>query len=126
MMNFRDFYEQTEPGGKLWKARRAEVLQFWRNLQPEMPLQPTPIDKHHRGTRFRKDGLRITGTAAYINSIMSHLKDFLAYDSDPRTKLDVEYRQLESKEGEYQGAPIFVCYVYVVKREGPEPKAPVA
>jgi len=111
-----EFLEQLE-GQKPWKARRADVLQFWQNLQPGIPLQPTPIEKGHRGTRFRRDGLRITGTAQYVNSVMSHLKDFLDFEADPRTKLDVEYRQLQSKEGEYQEMPIYVCYVYVLKDE---------
>ena len=125
-----EFLEQAQPPGKQkpWKARRADVLKFWQTLQPGMPLQPTPIEKGHRGTRFRRDGLRITGTAAYVNSVLSHLKDFLDYENNPRTKLDVEYRQLESKEGEYQSTPIFVCYVYVMKQqeEGPTLPATVA
>lgn len=118
MMNFRDYMEQSERvhGGKPWKAKRADVLQFWQNLQPNMPLQPTPIEKKHHGTRFRRDGIRITGTARFINSVLSHLKEFLAYEQNPQTKIDVEYRQIESKEGEYQSGPIYVCYIYVMQR----------
>ena len=64
---------------------------------------------------------------------MSHLKDFLRFDTDPRTKLDVEYRQIQGKEGDPTDVPIYVCYVYVLKNEkeidkllgGPEaPKPP--
>lgn len=117
-----EFAEQLGNKGKPWKARRADVLKFWRNLQHDLPLQPTPIEKNHRGTRFRRDGLRITGTSMYINSVLSNLKQFLDYENSDRTKLDVEYRQIESKSGEYQSTPIFVCYVYVMKRKDDAPK----
>ena len=135
-MTFSDYLEEQEMRSgmpKPWKARRKDVLTFWGGLQSNMPLQPSPISKHHTGTRFREDGLRITGSSFFVNSVMSHLKDFLRFDTDPRTKLDVEYRQIQGKEGDPTDVPIYVCYVYVLKNEkeidkvlgGPEaPKPP--
>ena len=102
-MTFSDYLEEQEMRSgmpKPWKARRKDVLTFWNGLQTNLPLQPSPINKHHTGTRFREDGLRITGSSAFVNSVMSHLKDFLRFETDPRTKLDVEYRQIERTKAE--------------------------
>ena len=84
-----------------------------------MPIQIAPIEPGKHGTRFHEDGLRITGTPEFINSILSRMKDFLAYDINPGTKLDVEYRQIENKEGEIFNKPVFVAYVHVLKK-GPD------
>ena len=115
-MGFREYLEAqgdyNEP--KLWKARRAEIIRFWQNLVPDMPIQAHPVEEGHRGTRFRKDGIRVTGTSEFINTTLSHLKDFLRYETDPRSKLDVEYRQIEQKNGELQNTPIYACYVHVI------------
>lgn len=115
MGTFRDFVEQAayeEP--KLWKAKRQEILTFWQNLVPDLPIQAKPVEEGHKGTRFRKDGVRITGSSEFINSILSHLKDILRYESDPRSKLDVEYRQIMNKDHELQNLPVYACYVHVV------------
>lgn len=121
--NFREFLEKQ---GKPWKAKRADVISFWQRLKPNMPLQISPIDPNHHGTRFQEDGLRITGTPEFINSILSRIKDFLQYDLNPGTKLDVEYRQIENKEGDLANKPVFVAYVHVLKKvpEGQKPEMP--
>ena len=115
MGSFRDYLEQNgydEP--KLWKARRAEILTFWQGLVPDLPIQAKPVEEGHKGTRFRKDGVRITGSSEFINSVLSHLKDMLRYEGNPTSKLDVEYRQIQNKDQEIQNMPIYACYVHVI------------
>lgn len=111
-------WERTSKKGKPWKAKRADVVEFWKRLKPSLPLQVEPIDPRHRGTRFHEDGLRITGSPEFINSILSRIKDFLQYEINPGTKLDIEYRQIETKEGDLYNKPVFVAYVHVVQNVG--------
>jgi hypothetical protein len=64
----------------------------------------------------------------FINSVLSHLKDFLRFESDPRTKLEVEYRQIEGQGETVLNKQVFACYIYVLKDESAMqkmmPKAP--
>jgi hypothetical protein len=111
-------WETGSSQGKPWKAHRKDVVDFWQKLKPNLPLKLHPIDPHHKGTRFHEDGLRITGSPEFINSILSRIKDFLGYESNPGTKLDVEYRQIETKEGDLYNKPVYVCYVHVLTNTG--------
>ena len=110
-MEFREYIER-----KPWKAKRADILQFWQGLRPNQPIRPTPVSKHHKGTKFRQDGLRVTGSPDFINGVLSRLKDLLQFETNPGTKLEVEYRQIESKEGVLQGEPIYVAYIHVIEK----------
>jgi hypothetical protein len=105
---------------KPWKAKRADVLRFWNGLKPNLPVMPTPVPKNHKGTRFDQDGIRITGSPDFINGVISRLKDMLQYYNNPSTKLDVEYRQIETKQGQPHARPIYVFYIHVVEAGGPK------
>ena len=111
MMNFREYVS------KPWKAKRADVIKFWQGLRPNLPINPTPVSKQHKGSSFREDTVRITGDSAFINSVISRLKDLLQYDTFPGTHLEVEYRQIESKEGQPVDGPVYVFYVHVAEKK---------
>ena len=117
MRTFQEFLEE-----KPWKAKRQDVVDFWRSMRPNLPVSPTPVKSSHKGTRFDQDGIRITGSPDFINGVISRLKDFLQYDENPSTKLDIEYRQIETKQGEYKGTPIYVFYIHVLEKEAHEVK----
>ena len=113
-MNFSDYVEQT---GKPWKAKKEEILGLWNSLRPYMPVNPQPVPAHHVGTRYDNDGIRITGTAAFIDSVLSRFKDLIPLDSRPGVQLDLEYRQVETKYGTPQDRQVFVCYIHLVQKE---------
>lgn len=118
METFKEFLDH-----KPWKAKRQDVVSFWQSLKPNMPIKPTPVSRLHKGTRFDQDGIRITGSPDFINGVISRLKDMLQYDAHPGTKLDVEYRQIETKDGEVKGMPIYVFYIHVLeKTEDSQPR----
>lgn len=134
-MDFREFMEQdsmtpptTSPGQgpKPWKAKKADVINFWQQIRPGMPLDVQPVEKGHLGTRFSEDGIRITGSPSFINSVLSRLKDFLQYNSTPGMKLDVEYREVQGKSGGDPGKKVYVFYVHVLQDqpEAPKPEVP--
>lgn len=104
--------EQFSP--KTWKAKRAEVIDFWRGLKPNLPISIEPVPEHHTGTKFRFDGIRITGRPQFINSILSRIKDMLEHET-PGYKLEVEYRQIENKAGNTQTSPEYVFYAHLIQ-----------
>jgi len=106
---------------KPWRAKRQEIIDLWTKLRPYLPINAEPIPTHHEGTRYRYDGLRITGKPSFINAILSRLKEFLRYDNYPGLKLDIEYEQIASKEHTLKEGPRFVCYIHVVE----EPRKPL-
>ena len=115
METFSEWLKKSKP----WKAKRADVLRFWRSLKPNLPIVPTPVSKNHKGTRFDQDGIRVTGSPDFINGVISRLKDMLQYYDNPSTKLDVEYRQIETKQGQPHARPIYVFYIHVIEAGGP-------
>lgn len=126
-MSLTTFREFMDGHAKPWKAKKAEVLQFWRNLKANMPLAMQAVSEDHTGTRFRADGLRITGSPQFINSVLSRLKDMLQYEgSSDKIRLDVEYREIESQEGDpTPGSSEYVFYAHLVKDEDvPKPPKP--
>ena len=114
MLGFSEYVQGQE---KLWKASREEIFRLWQSLHPNIPIRITPIPPTHKGTRFDNDGLRITGTAEFITSILARLKDFMPLDHGVGTKLDVEYRQTGHKKDDINGAPVYVFYIHLVTDE---------
>jgi hypothetical protein len=114
-MEFRDFVE-----GKRWEANREDVVRLWNTLRPYLPMQVTPIPVQHTGTRYDDDGIRITGSPSFINSVLSRVKDFLRYESQPGLELDISYKQIQNKHGTLYGGQRFVCYIHVLQKK-PEP-----
>ena len=81
-----------KPKIKPWKAKKSDVMTFWRSLAPNMPLQLKTIDNVHKGSTLQEDTLRITGSKEFISTVLSRLKDFLTYEN-VNSKLVIDYRQ---------------------------------
>lgn len=77
---------------KPWKAGKDEIMNFWKGVQTNMPFALKAIPYDHKGSTIQEDGLRITGSKEFIQSVISRLKDFMLYEN-PETKLMVSYRQ---------------------------------
>lgn len=84
-----------KPVEKKWKATKDEIVQFWRQLRPDAPIQMTPIRYDHSGTTYAQDGVRITGSTEFIGSVLARLKEFLNFES-PTMKLQLVYRETDS------------------------------
>jgi len=111
-MTFREFIEQK---AKPWVAKKKDVIQLWNSVPSDSPINPTPVSKYHSGNRFDQDGVRITGTSQFVNSVMGRLKPFLFYNDHPTLDLDVKYRQIMRKE--VSDKPSFACYINVVQKK---------
>jgi len=112
-MTFREFIE-SQPKNKPWIAKKEDVLKMWNSARPDAPINPTPVSKNHMGNRFDQDGIRITGTSPFINSVLGRLKSLLFYSSHPSLDLDVKYRQVQRKS--ISDRPSFACYINVVQK----------
>ena len=117
MKSFHDYLSEKpilETKGakpKVWHASKEEILSNWRNLR-QTPIFMAPVPENQSGTRLKNDGIRVTGSPQFINSILSRIKDLLKYEDAPGTRLDVEYRQIEPDDSGYT-IPAYLCYIHV-------------
>ena len=126
MGEFKEFVQQQPQPAvqKKWKATKEQIVAAWKQLRPDMPIQINPIDYAHKGSTYGEDGIRITGTPQFINSVMARLKEMLNFES-PSTKLAVTYRETQSpsKTALGQNKTSYVFYVAARKR-GENTKSP--
>lgn len=102
-MNFREFLTGTTPvntnyntGVKMWRLEKDQAMQYWQSLKPNTPIFFDPIKNGQKGSTFGEDGLRLTGSRKFIDSVIGRLKDIMQYEN-PTTKLNVVYRQVQYK-----------------------------
>jgi hypothetical protein len=103
---------------KVWKATKPEIMQFWQQIQPNIPLAMQPIPYTHKGSTYQQDGIRVTGSREFIASTIARLKEFMAYEN-PRTKLMVVYRQTEKQGQAPDDRTTYVFYIQA-KERGPK------
>ena len=102
---------------KKWSASKKDIMNFWKTLEANKPILAKPIQYGFKGSTYSEDGIRITGSPQFITTVISHLKDFLAYEN-PQSKLAVSYRETESpsKISAGQNKTSFVFYIAVKER----------
>lgn len=107
----------TEPTKKKWSASKKDIMNFWKTIEANKPIIAKSIPYGYKGSTFSEDGIRITGSPQFITTVISHLKDFLAYEN-PKSKLSVSYRETESpsKISSGQNKTSFVFYIAVKDR----------
>ena len=88
---------------------KADALTHWRALPDGQALRMTPIPYKTEGSKYGYDGIRIDGTRAFIDSVLSRLKPLLAGENDS-TRLELNYTETADRE---TGRPTgqWVCYV---------------
>lgn len=77
--------------------KKAEILSRWKSLSRPQHLFPRPVPYGHRGSTYDQDGIRITGSRAFIDAVLSRLTDLLAFENG-RTRLQVSYQEATDKE----------------------------
>ena len=102
---------------KKWSASKKDIMDYWKTLEANKPIVAKPIQYGFKGSTYGEDGIRITGSPAFITTVISHLKDFMAYEN-PQTKLAVSYRETESpsKISTGQNKTSYVFYIAVKER----------
>lgn len=123
-----DTLTEPDPKTNMWRAKKKDILTFWKNLpgvrdNKYFPIKPEPILYDFKGSTYNKDGLRITGSATFINSILPKLKDFLSYEN-PNSKLSLIYRETTPIADQQTGKRSFAFYIKV-KERGPQAKGKI-
>ena len=103
--------------------KKAEILTHWSAIAAEgvtRDLVPSPVPYKHEGSTYQEDGIRITGSREWIDSVLSRLSDMLEYEANG-TRLQLNYQPSKDREtGELLGS--WNCYVQVHER-GPDAAA---
>lgn len=110
------------------KPNRLSKSEFLRHLVDldkagPQPLKPRPMAYKHSGSSYAEDGIRITGSRKFIDSVLSRLGDLLEYEAI-QTRLDVNYSEQTAKRKGDDGRTVFtgqgtgdwVCYIKVAQR----------
>jgi hypothetical protein len=94
--------------------KKDRFLKYWKGLRKNQKLRLKPIPYLHTGTTYAQDGIRITGSRAFVDSVLSRLKDMLKYESE-ETRLQVSYERSTDRD---TGKPLrsYNCYVQVHAR----------
>lgn len=116
MLSFKNWCEQMQLAqnpAKPWKAKKQEIVKFWQSLPASVPIQPfNIIPGGAKGSTYMYDGVRVTGSHQFINSVVSRLRELLNYDQG-NTKLSLRYYQQVDKNTEQPLPNSFVFYVQV-------------
>ena len=93
---------------------KAEILEYWRNLKPDQQVIMYPVEYKHTGSTYDQDGIRLTGSKQFIDSVLSRLKDLLNDENDD-TRLQLVYKQSVDKDSGYP-MDSYNCYIQVHER----------
>ena len=96
--------------------QKQEIINHWQGLSPNQDIPISEVPYKHEGSTYAEDGIRITGSKSFIDSILSRIKDLLEHEND-ETRLQLVYKQSVDKE---TGAelPSYNCYIQVHERGG--------
>ncbi len=89
-------------------------LKHWASLRKNQKVQPRPVPYRHAGSTYAEDGIRLTGSRTFVDSVLSRLKDLLLFEND-ETWLRVVYKRSADRESGKQ-LSAWNCYVQVHKR----------
>ncbi len=95
---------------------KKQFLKHWSSLRKNQKLQPRPVQYSHEGSTYAEDGIRITGSRKFVDSVLSRLKDLLKYECD-ETRLQVVYdRSSDRESGRLLSS--WNCYLQIHQRGG--------
>lgn len=117
MISFKNWFEQqsfsTPQTVKPWTATKREIIAMWQALPPGMPIpEVKSIPKGHKGSTYSYDGIRLTGSSQFINSILSRIKDMVNFE-DKSKRLVVTYKQQVDKKTNFPTPNSFAFYMQI-------------
>ncbi len=96
--------------------RKEHFLAYWAKMKRRRRIKPTPVPYKFSGSTYAEDGIRITGTRAFVDQVLSRLTDMLEFEND-MTRLQVVYKQTTDKETR-RPIDAWNCYIQVHTRGG--------
>lgn len=96
--------------------KKAAILEHWQAIEEGQPIEMEMVPYKHTGSTYAEDGIRLTGTMAFIDSVLSNLKPLLKAENGS-TRLQLNYQESKDREtGEPTGS--YNCYIQVHERGG--------
>ena len=94
--------------------KKHEILAHWEGLEPNQEVAMSEVPYKHKGSTYDQDGIRLTGSKRFIDSVLSNLKGLLDYENG-ESRLQVVYQ--ESRDRDTQGLTgTYNCYIQVHER----------
>jgi hypothetical protein len=93
---------------------KEQTIRHWENLIPAEEVRPNAIPYSHTGSTYTCDSLRVTGSMEFIDSVLSRVKDILAYENE-NTRLHISCRETVDRDTGLDTGK-FNCYVQVRER----------
>jgi len=94
--------------------RKAEILEHWRGIKPNQSISIGAVAYKHKGSTYDEDGIRITGSQKFIDSVLSRLSELLDYEGDG-TRLQLVYKRSVDKDTGVE-LDSYNCYIQVHER----------
>ncbi len=107
----RTLTNSTEDG-----MEKKQFLKHWASIRKNQKLEPKPVRYTHEGSTYAEDGIRITGSRKFVDSVLSRLKELLDYECDG-TRLQVVYDRSSDRESG-KTLKSWNCYIQVHARGG--------
>lgn len=110
--------QNIEVEEKLWSAKKAEILRFWKTLKPDMPIVIKPMTEKPEGVErssYGEDGIRISGSYEFIVSVLGKLKQILTYEN-PDTRLRLIFRSVDRSKLLVPNKRSYVFYINLENR----------
>jgi hypothetical protein len=96
--------------------RKAQILNHWQSIEPDQAIKIDSVMYKHKGSTYAEDGIRLTGSPEFIDSVLSRLKDLLKHENGS-TRLQLNYQESKDRvTGNLTGS--YNCYVQVHERGG--------
>ena len=132
-MHFKEYVEQQEfvefvlesfnspvTTRKPWSATKKEIIQIWKNLRPDVPINITPIDSSPGHENHGEDGIRISGSWNFISTVLGRIKDLMMHEN-PHTRLRLVFRGIDSNKDAIPDNQNYVFYLNLERRSRGKP-----
>jgi hypothetical protein len=96
--------------------QKKEFLAHFEGIKENQPIKVSRVPYKHEGSTYAEDGIRITGSTEFIDSVLSRLKDLLKYENG-ETRLQVVYKESVDRETQTPMGS-YNCYIQVHERGG--------
>lgn len=79
--------------------KKAETMAMWQGLTENQPIMPEmrPIPYKASGSTYGACGVRVDGTPAFVQAVLSHLKEMISGEND-FTRLALAYNEVDGEK----------------------------
>lgn len=94
--------------------KKQEFLNHWSKIKPNQNIKIKPVVYKHEGSTYAEDGIRLTGSREFVDSVLSRFLDLLQHENGA-TRLQVNYQESKDRK---TGANLdsWNCYIQVHER----------